>query len=78
MGAASSRYVRSASIKIVFETHALSEGDKRGLATGRLPGRLSAKGRENAAELGRRRWDDGMAAVFCSDLRRSVETAEIA
>ncbi|SNT58691.1 probable phosphoglycerate mutase [Asanoa hainanensis] len=28
--------------------------------------------------MGRRRRADGIAAVFCSDLRRSVETAEIA
>jgi 2,3-bisphosphoglycerate-dependent phosphoglycerate mutase len=31
-----------------------------------------------AAELGRRRRDDGIMAVFASDLRRAVETAEIA
>ncbi|MGW5669783.1 histidine phosphatase family protein [Micromonospora sp. NPDC003776] len=66
------------SIEVVFETHALSEDNERGLATGWLPGRLSAQGRENAAEMGRRRRHDGIAAVFCSDLRRSVETAEIA
>jgi 2,3-bisphosphoglycerate-dependent phosphoglycerate mutase len=66
------------SIEIVFETHALSEDNERGIATGWLPGRLCARGRANAAEMGRRRVDDGLAAVFSSDLRRSVETAEIA
>ena len=29
-------------------------------------------------ELGERRRDDGIAAVFSSDLRRAVETAEVA
>jgi broad specificity phosphatase PhoE len=49
-----------------------------GIATGWLPGKLSARGREQACELGERRRDDGLAAVFTSDLRRAVETAEIA
>jgi broad specificity phosphatase PhoE len=66
------------SIEIVFETHALSEDNERGVATGWLPGRLSERGRANAADMGRRRCDDGIAAVFSSDLRRAAETAEIA
>lgn len=66
------------SVEIVFETHALSEDNERGVATGWLPGRLCVRGRANAAERGRRRRDDGIAAVFTSDLRRAAETAEIA
>jgi 2,3-bisphosphoglycerate-dependent phosphoglycerate mutase len=66
------------SIKIVFETHALSEDNERGIATGWLPGRLCVRGRANAAEMGRRRRNDGIGAVFTSDLRRAAETAEIA
>jgi broad specificity phosphatase PhoE len=65
-------------IEIVFETHALTEDNERGIATGWLPGRLSEQGRVNAAEMGRRRRDDGIAAAFTSDLRRAVETVEIA
>jgi broad specificity phosphatase PhoE len=65
-------------IEIVFETHALSEDNERGIATGWLPGRLCARGRALAAEMGRRRGDDGIAAVFTSDLRRAAETAQIA
>src|SRR5258708_11446497 len=65
-------------IEIVFETHALSEDNERGIATGWLPGRLSERGRANAADMGRRRRDDGIAAVFTSDLRRAAKTAEIA
>lgn len=63
---------------IVFETHSWSEDNDRGIATGWLPGRLSARGRALAAELGERRRNDGIAAVFTSDLRRAVETADIA
>jgi 2,3-bisphosphoglycerate-dependent phosphoglycerate mutase len=65
-------------IEVVFETHATTEDNEAGRATGWLPGRLSGQGREQAADLGQRRADDGIAAVFCSDLRRAVETAEIA
>jgi broad specificity phosphatase PhoE len=66
------------SIEIVYETHALTEDNERGIATGWLPGRLSAQGRDNAVRMGQRRRDDGLAAVFTSDLRRAVETAQIA
>lgn len=65
-------------IEIVFETHALSEDNERGIATGWLPGRLSARGRQNAAQMGERRRDDQIAAVFTSDLRRASQTAQIA
>ncbi len=65
-------------LQIVFETHSITEDNEAGRATGWLPGRLSAAGRDLAADLGRRRRRDGLAAVFCSDLARSVQTAEIA
>lgn len=65
-------------VQIAFETHSWSEDNDRGIATGWLPGRLSARGRELAAELGVRRRDDNLDAVFSSDLRRAVETTEIA
>lgn len=63
---------------IVFETHSWSEDNDLGLATGWRPGRLSPRGRALARELGDRRRDDGIEAVFCSDLRRATETAELA
>ena len=65
-------------VRVVFETHQTSEDNEAGIATGWLPGRLSALGRRQAGELGERRREDGLAAVFCSDLRRAVETVEIA
>ena len=65
-------------VQIVYETHSISVDNERGIATGWLPGELSARGRELALELGARRRDDGIAVVFASDLRRAVETAEIA
>ncbi len=65
-------------IEVVFETHSISEDNERGVATGWLPGRLSADGRALARELGDRRRHDGLAAVFTSDLQRAVETASVA
>jgi broad specificity phosphatase PhoE len=65
-------------LEIVFETHAWSIDNERGVATGWLPGRLSEYGKQQARELGARRRDDGISAVYTSDLARAVETAEIA
>ena len=65
-------------VEILFETHSISEDNERGVATGWLPGRLSERGRSLARELGARRRDDGLVAVFTSDLARAVETAAIA
>lgn len=63
--------------QIVFETHSLSEDNEHGIATGWHDGRLSEQGRALAAELGARRRNDGIAAVFTSDLGRALETARI-
>ena len=65
-------------ITVVYETHAISEDNERGVASGWSHSRLSERGREQARELGERRRDDGIVAVFSSDLRRAVETADIA
>lgn len=65
-------------VEVVYETHSISVDNETGNATGWLPGELSAAGREAAASLGARRRDDGLAAIYTSDLRRAVETAEIA
>ena len=62
----------------MFETHSTSVDNEQGVATGWFDGELSATGREQALELGERRRDDGLDAVFTSDLRRAVETVEIA
>ena len=66
------------SIQLVFETHSTSVDNERGIATGWLPGELSAEGRQQAAQLGERRRNDGIDLVVASDLRRAVETVEIA
>ncbi|MGO9083250.1 MAG: histidine phosphatase family protein [Streptosporangiaceae bacterium] len=65
-------------IELVFETHSITEDNERGVATGWLPGALSEQGRTLARQLGARRRDDGIAAVFSSDLDRARQTASIA
>lgn len=65
-------------VEIVYETHAITEDNENGIATGWLPGRLSERGRAVAAELGNRRRNDSIAAVFTSDLDRAIETARYA
>ncbi|WP_055588611.1 histidine phosphatase family protein [Peterkaempfera griseoplana] len=65
-------------VDIIYETHSTTTDNEAGISTGWLPGRLSAKGHREARELGERRRGQDIAAVFTSDLRRSVETAHIA
>jgi broad specificity phosphatase PhoE len=64
-------------IGLVYETHSTTTDNERGVATGWLPGELSAAGRGQAAELGERRRSD-VDAVFTSDLGRALETVAIA
>jgi 2,3-bisphosphoglycerate-dependent phosphoglycerate mutase len=72
------RYISVMATELVFETHSTTEDNEQGIATGWLPGRLSEAGRANAARLGQRRRDDGLAAIFVSDLERAIETVEVA
>jgi broad specificity phosphatase PhoE len=65
-------------VRVVYETHATSTDNEANIATGWLPGELSATGVEDARERGARRRDDGLDLVLSSDLRRAVQTVEIA
>lgn len=65
-------------IELWYETHSISVDNERGIATGWLPGELSLAGRRLAIDLGKRLEEREVQAIFCSDLRRAVETAEIA
>jgi len=66
-----------AAVQIVFETHSTSTDNEAGIASGSRDVGLSELGRRQAADLGQRsrgRYD----AVYASDLRRSIQTAELA
>jgi alpha-ribazole phosphatase/probable phosphoglycerate mutase len=62
--------------ELIFETHAISEDNEHGIASGWNATELSERGRHLAAELGQRNADAEI--VYTSDLRRAVQTAEIA
>jgi broad specificity phosphatase PhoE len=66
------------SVHIVFETHSISTDNELRIATGWLQGALSESGRRLARQMGQRRLVEPITAVFTSDLRRAVETAELA
>lgn len=65
-------------IELVFETHCTSLDNEQGRATGWLPGELSQQGRQQARQLGLRRRDNQITAVFSSDLARAAQTAGLA
>ena len=71
-------YPARVALRLVYETHAITTDNEAGTATGWLPGELSEQGRRTAADLGKRRANDGIAVVYVSDLRRALQTAEIA
>jgi alpha-ribazole phosphatase/probable phosphoglycerate mutase len=67
---------RAVTVKLIYETHSTTIDNERGVATGWLPGELSAEGQRQSVELGQRHRD--VDAVFSSDLRRAVHTVELA
>jgi len=69
---------RQSSVAIVFETHSTTTDNERWIASGWLDGQLSLAGKRQANELRERRGNEGLAAVFTSDLGRAVETAQLA
>jgi broad specificity phosphatase PhoE len=65
-------------LTIVYETHSTTTDNEAGLATGWLHGELSDAGRQQAADLGERRRNDGIAVIYVSDLQRALDTVAIA
>ncbi|TCC11504.1 histidine phosphatase family protein [Kribbella soli] len=63
-------------MKLIYETHSTTVDNEAGVATGWLPGELSERGCQEARELGIRRRE--VDVVFSSDLRRAVQTVELA
>jgi broad specificity phosphatase PhoE len=69
---------QNSALVLLFETHATSLDNEVGLASGWFDVGLSARGEEQARALGERRRGDAFASLYCSDLARAVQTAEIA
>lgn len=65
-------------ITIFFESHATTEDNEAKLAAGWYDVALSPLGELQARQLGERYNDQSFDAIFCSDLQRSYETAQLA
>lgn len=64
-------------VKITYFVHGTTTDNGQDLATGWLPGELSEKGKEQAKQLGQQAADRHFDAVFCSDLKRAVDSANL-
>ncbi|HWZ65170.1 MAG TPA: histidine phosphatase family protein [Patescibacteria group bacterium] len=65
------------SLRITYFVHSTTTDNKNHLATGWLPGELSEAGLEQATRLGAQVADNKFDAVFCSDLKRAVDSAQL-
>lgn len=65
------------SVKITYFVHGTTVDNELGRATGWLPGVLSREGKHQARLLGEQVADQQFDVVFCSDLQRAVDSAEL-
>ncbi len=65
------------SVRITYFVHGTTTDNERDLATGWAGGELSELGRKQAKELGVLVAGERFDAVFCSDLKRAVDSAEL-
>lgn len=65
-------------VTIFFESHATTIDNEAKVASGWYDVELSELGEKQARDLGERYQNQHLDAVFCSDLRRSYETARLA
>lgn len=63
-------------VQITYFVHGTTTDNEQDLATGWQPGELSEVGRQQARDLGMVA-DKHFDVVFCSDLQRAVESAEL-
>jgi broad specificity phosphatase PhoE len=72
------RSPHSMSVIIIFESHGTTYDNEAHLASGHFDVELSPLGIKQSGEMGERYKDDRFDAIFCSDLRRSYKSAELA
>lgn len=65
-------------VHITYFVHGTTTDNEAGLATGWLPGALSAEGLRDAEQLGRAVADRPFDVIIVSDLQRAIDTAGIA
>lgn len=64
-------------MRITYYVHSITEDNEQGLATGWLDGRLSEEGLKRAVDVGLRLEGKELDAVFCSDLQRAMDSADL-
>jgi broad specificity phosphatase PhoE len=65
-------------VTITYFVHGTTTDNEQHLATGWLPGQLSAKGIEQSKQLAQQAAGKQFDVVFCSDLQRAIDTAQLA
>jgi broad specificity phosphatase PhoE len=65
-------------MELTYFVHSTSKDNEAKIRSGWSDGLLSEKGREQAQSLGRHCAHLSFDAIFCSDLKRAVQTAQIA
>jgi broad specificity phosphatase PhoE len=64
-------------VLITYFVHGTTNDNKKGLATGWGPGELSELGIQQSKDLGKLVADQNFAVVFCSDLKRAIDSARL-
>jgi len=64
-------------VKITYFVHGTTTDNEQDLATGWLPGELSSGGEEQARKLGEQVKHIHFDKVFCSDLKRAIDSAKL-
>jgi alpha-ribazole phosphatase/probable phosphoglycerate mutase len=64
-------------VKITYFVHGTTTDNEKGLCTGHAPGELSKLGIQQAKDLGDQVADKKFDRVFCSDLKRAVDSANL-
>ncbi len=64
-------------VKITYFVHGTTTDNENGISTGWLPGELSELGKKQSRELATTIAGKKFEAVFCSDLKRAVDSAKL-
>jgi phosphoserine phosphatase len=63
-------------MRLILARHGETKGNVLGINEGQMQGELTANGRTQARQLGKRLSSEKIDAIYVSDLRRCVQTAE--
>lgn len=64
-------------VEITYFVHGTTTDNERGISTGGNPGELSELGRKQSIQLREQLGDRKFDVVFCSDLKRAVDSAQL-